>query len=1009
MNRPRRSFSPAILCWILTSMMAWAGGNAGDFLVDVWNADDGVPGNSVTGFAQGTDGYLWMVSDLALARFDGERFVDAQAEQFAPSPAEWEGPLHYARRLFKTRSGAVWLTTSEGDLWRWRGHEFEPWFPPRPSSHGLVRVWELGRNDVLALAHSGKLLRGGRNNPKEIADAGAEDRLMPETARLDAAGRVWFLTERGEVVRMGLDGSVVRPCKNGDAMPRPLTLTADAARTLWLGTENGLFVWRQGRFAPIPPPVTGQAFPVRAIQADLNQDRLWISSGEKAWIWREGRWTGPVGDWPDSVPWQARVVDHAGQLWLAPPTRGLWCLQPDGTTVQLGPEQGLSADATALFCDREGDVWASIYRLGIARIRKRRFNQVNVLDGRHATPLWNIAQDAEGSIWFSADFKGPVRWQPGTEAEPTRFSQGMNVAGWTKALTVDHSGRVAAALTGVGVVRLDHGVFEPALPWPDGAGFSRVLFQDHAGRWWLGTDLGLHSWSDGHWRKWGAESGLPVQPVRAITEDVQGRLWVGTFGGGLARLETNRWTCFTRQNGLVHNSIYTLYSGADGSLWVGTQGGLGRWRAGQFTSYTSQHGLPDNRVVQILEDGRGFLWLGTRDGLCRVSLASIDRVDRGEKRALDCLAFDRDDGLPTRVFQDRGSPACWRARDGRLWFLTASGAVYCRPGDLEIDTVRPPVRIEKLVLDGQPCPQPLDAGNPPGPRAQALSALALRSPARLELSPGAHLLEIHYTAPSLAVPERVQFQYQMVGLERDWVNAGSRRVALYNLLPPGQYRFRVRACNHDGVWNEIGAELALVVQPYLWQRPWFPALVGAVLACLTSGTVAWFQHLSLQRHLAKLELQRAKEAERTRISRDLHDHLGGSLTEISMLAADGSDPATPLEPPSGQFRLIKEKVDSIVTELDALVWVVDPQQDTLRSLASYLASFVEEYPGHGRFELPDRTAAHVARLAFEFGSPPSSLLDREGSGPQRRPPCPSHGNRLPDRTGGRAPPDHRPG
>jgi signal transduction histidine kinase/ligand-binding sensor domain-containing protein len=928
--------------------------DAPGFVVDVWKQDDGVPGNNVIGFGQSAEGYLWMVSDQAVARFDGERFVEAEVEELSPTPGEWQGPLRYVRRMFGGGEGALWLTTNDGALWGWQGQQFENWFPRNTSNRGFAQVLEISAQEVLAVTRSGRLLRGNPRSIRQIPVELGQEQMLAETVCRAPDGEIWFLSESGQVGRINSAGQLSWPWARPSAVAGALAVDL---RRVWVGTEAGLRVYRHGKFEEVPSPSSRPNFPVRAVLPGPG-DLLWVSSGEEVWSLNASQWYGPYGEWPRAVPPQAQLVDRVGRLWLAVPTEGLHCIGPDGSRASLGPAEGLAADSTALFCDREGSVWASIYRVGIARIRDRRFTPVRLSEGMHATPVWNIAEDGQGSIWFSPEFKGPVRWTRGAQQDWAPSTEGTQPSGWTKGLTVDRQGRASAAFMPGGIFYFAEASFQKLLPWPEDAGFTRVLYQDRSGVWWMGSDQGLHSWAQDRWKRWAPSEGLPAAPVRAITEDPDGHLWVGTFGGGLARWEGNRFVRYDRRNGLCSDSIYTLCAGTDGSLWAGTREGLARWKAGRFTAFRREHGLPDNRVVQILDDGQGCLWLGTRDGLCRVTVESLEETARGTRQKLDCLLFDRDDGLPTRVFQDRASPACWQARDGRLWFLTAAGPVFCWPDRLRRDSTPPPIQILDVLVDGRSESEKLDVS---AAMASPFAAVAALRPGALSLSPGPHVVEIRYAAPTLAVPERVTYQYQMQGLDPNWLDAGSRQTAVYSVLPPGRYRFRVRARNHDGVWSEGTANLALVVQPYLWQRAWFPVAVGAALVTASGLTFAWIQKARMRNKLARLELQQAKEAERTRISRDLHDHLGSSLTRISMLAEEPVDVGGNGNGASHQLRVIREKVNAAVGELDALVWAVDPQQDTLPSLGGYLASFAEDYvnaAGLGcRIEVPRQYSA----------------------------------------------------
>ncbi|MDO8596152.1 MAG: two-component regulator propeller domain-containing protein, partial [Sulfuricaulis sp.] len=357
-------------------------------------------------------------------------------------------------------------------------------------------------------------------------------------------------------------------------------MTSDRFGTIWVGASSGLFAWRNDQFEPHAPPNPSEPFPVQAVLASPTGG-LWVASRGQVWFYTDERWAGPMGDWPDQTPPYARLVDSSGRLWLGPPQKGLWCFTPGGKTTQLGPETGIQADAMALFCDREGTMWVSVYRTGVARVRNRLFTSVKVTAGLHTTPLWNVTEDGAGAIWFSPEFKSPVRWREGEEKEFALPSSASESGMWTKAMTVDRSGAVWAAIYGAGILRAENDAFQPALPWPRQARFARALYQDKSTNWWLGSDSGLHSWSNNRWRQWDSAAGLPNVPVRAVTEDSFGRLWVATFGGGVARLDEGRFTRFNRRHGIPNNLIYTVHGGADGSVWIGTHGGLARARNGR--------------------------------------------------------------------------------------------------------------------------------------------------------------------------------------------------------------------------------------------------------------------------------------------------------------------------------------------------------------------------------------------------------------------------------------------
>jgi signal transduction histidine kinase len=223
-----------------------------------------------------------------------------------------------------------------------------------------------------------------------------------------------------------------------------------------------------------------------------------------------------------------------------------------------------------------------------------------------------------------------------------------------------------------------------------------------------------------------------------------------------------------------------------------------------------------------------------------------------------------------------------------------------------------------------------------------------------EATPGRHSFEFHYTGLTFDAPERIQFRYQLEGWDQDWVEAGDDRVARYN-IPPGNYRFRVIACNSGGLWNEVGAGLALLVLPTLWQSLWFKIVIGLILLGLLALIIRRIERGRYRARLRRLEQEHAMQNERARIARDLHDELGSSLTYISMSVND-------LEPGDGEpFKKHKEKISAFATRtarsLDEIVWAINPVNDSLRNLLAYLTQFTREhFEGSGvncRFQIPD--------------------------------------------------------
>jgi len=271
------------------------------------------------------------------------------------------------------------------------------------------------------------------------------------------------------------------------------------------------------------------------------------------------------------------------------------------------------------------------------------------------------------------------------------------------------------------------------------------------------------------------------------------------------------------------------------------------------------------------------------------------------------------------------------------------------PTDLKINTNRPPVIIESVLVESQ---------------EQITNAFAAR-PQSLTIPPGREGLDIHYTSLNFSAPDSVRFKYQLGGYQSRWIEAGNSRVAGYPKLPPGNYLFRVIAFNEDGIENQIGASLAIIVQPAFWQTTSFKVVMALGLIGIIGGLIYYFSTQKLQRELAVLKQHEELEKERARIARDLHDQLGANLTQVSLLGELAeADKDLPAEVES-HAQQICQTARETTHALDEIVWAINPSNDTLEGLINYACKYAQEYLElagiRHRFEVPAQLpAAEIA-------------------------------------------------
>jgi signal transduction histidine kinase len=321
-------------------------------------------------------------------------------------------------------------------------------------------------------------------------------------------------------------------------------------------------------------------------------------------------------------------------------------------------------------------------------------------------------------------------------------------------------------------------------------------------------------------------------------------------------LRTGHFTNYSTGNGLPYDVIGTITQDAQGTIWIGTLGGgLIRYRDGKFRQITTHDGLFDDTIYSILEDTQGNFWMSCNVGVSRVSRAQLDGFADGKIPAVTALAFGEADGMRSRECNGN-SPGAMRASDGRLWFSTLGGAAVIDPSHIPFNRRPPPVLVERVIADGRPLPS---TGN-------------------MHVPPGKGGLEFQYAALSYLAPERVRFRYRLEGFDRDWVEAGTRRVAYYTNIPPGSYTFRAMACNNDGVWSAADASATVQLAPHFYQTYGFLGLCAGVVALLG----VWWHRSRVRRLTLRAERLHSLVDERTRAK----EALAESNQKLELALAD---------------------------------------------------------------------------------------------------------------------------
>lgn len=871
---------------------------------DRWQTDEGLPQSTVTSIVQTRDGYLWLGTQNGLVRFDGVNFKVFNRNN---TPAIKNDRIV---QLFVDRWGTLWVSGEEGELLCLREGRFQYHQVP------------------------------GKGTPFNYA------RRMCD----DAEGGLWLVSCEWQLIRLQ-GGEFARPSANwhlGGAEPD--AVASDESGGIWVLTGQGLGKWQNEEFRYLYEETNEGNFHVEV--AAGQKDGVWVASNQRLRKFKSGHWVADLGPfaWTNS-PIYDLFEDSRRQIWVATMGGGLFRYATDGTVLHLTSQDGLPSDFVRCVTeDREGNVWVGMENGGLCRLRSATFQSLGVRQGLSSDHVTSVCESASGDFWIAMDGDGLDQLLSRGGVNHYGSGQGlMNGHVWT--VLEDHQGGVWAGTWDGLYHRNGTGRFADL---SDGLTIGRQLFaiyQDRQNAVWLGQQgFGALTRIRGDERTIvKIPDSSPSLDVRAMVQDSAGGFWVGTEDDGLYCLKAGHWTHFGEKEGLRSRTVWSLLADDDGTLWIGTcGGGLSRLKNGHISTWTTKTGLINDVICQILEDDHSNLWLGSYGGVFQVSKSEL--ASGAANKMIRCISYDKTDGLPSIQCVGGCQPSGFRSQAGRLWFPTVKGFALVDPNAVPRNPLVPPVIIEGVTVDGHPMwPEENTVGS-------GVSNVVLK------ISPGRQRFEFRYTALSLTNPGKVRFKYRLETIEADWNDAGTKRIANYSYIPPGHYQFHVIACNNDGVWNETGDSLAIILMPYFWQTTWFLCLAVAAALGSVAGSVRYVVKRKMQRKIELVERERAVESERRRIANDIHDDLGAGLTEIVILSELAQNPGESRDAVQTDIRTVTDKARTLTHSLDEIVWAVNPENDTLDSFVSYTCNFAQNYLQSCRIRCRLDVPAHIPNV-----------------------------------------------
>jgi signal transduction histidine kinase/ligand-binding sensor domain-containing protein len=812
-----------------------------------WKIDDGFTNSEITSIAQTPDGYLWLGTELGLYRFDGLKNV-----QWRP-PADQALPSNWIFSLLTAHDGTLWIGTAKG-LASWKDGK-------------LIQYSQLAGFYIFKILED------------------REGAVWASGVSI-TAGKLCAI-RNGGVQCSGDDGTLGRGA---------FGLYDDSKGNLWAGVKNGLWRWKPG-----PPkfyPLNGESNGIVGFSEDSDGTLL-------------VGWKGAVNRFVDGKiqtdalqgstrPLQTGSMirsisrDRQGGMWIGTSDRGLVHVH-NGTVDTFTTSDGLSGQVvTALFEDREGNIWVATGS-GLDRFHDSAVTTYHIKQGLSSAAVNSVLADTNGAVWL-ATYDGLNQWT-NSQLKAVAVTGATSSRFVPDSLFQDRSGRIWIS-TPLQVGYLDNNHFVSLIDVP---GVVTGMAQDTAENLWVANEhAGLFQVfreklvQQVPWSSLGHSDYASVMAGDAL----RGGLWLGFFLGGVSYLKDGRiQASYAAPEGLAPGRVSDLLQDQAGTLWIATEGGLSRLRDGRITTLTSKNGLPCDAVHWLREDNAHAFWLYTSCGLVRIATSELNAlvtaVDQNinTKRSVAASIFDSSDGVKSIASGNHFNPSVARSTDGKLWFIALEGVSTVDPANLHINNLPPPVQIKSLVADRK--------------------VYDATSDARLGLPPLIRDLQIDYTALSLVAPEKILFRYMLEGRDTVWQEAGNRRQAFYTDLRPGNYRFRVMACNNSGVWNETGTYLDFSIAPAYYQTTWFRVLIVAGVLLLLAAAYQLRVRQVAGQVRARLE---ERVEERERIARDLHDTLLQSVQGLILSIDAAAQQIPPDQPAHRDLEKTLDRAEEVVAE-----------------------------------------------------------------------------------------------
>ena len=918
---------------------------------------DGLSQSTVEAILQDKTGFMWFATNDGLNKYDGYDFTTFRYESSDTNSIS----DNYVYGICEDDSGFIWVATNNGL------NKFDPVY------NKFTRFLNSADDPNSLSSNLVQAILKDKNNNIWAGTLGGGLNVLGHSSR-----KFYHLKQNNIDEKLSGFNMITSLCE-------------DRAGNIWAGTYNGnvaKIIIKAGNI--IRPDFLNYTFSTG--QNEVNENIVWdIKQDKNGKIWIATNRTGAIKLNPDNGSFiiydegqnklndlsvRRIFIDEDSTIYFGTKTGGLNVLNPEGTFtyIKANESSGSLNDNSiwSIYKERKGALWIGTEFGGV-----NKFDPLSTKFDLFQSYSKNLRKQRVLSFYEKENNLFLIGTDGGLILFDYKINHFANISGTeileneTVTAILEENNIIWIGTNGSGLfkVRLaKNGKNISSISKEDQyrsinkSAFSnnkiKVMFKSKTGYFWIGTYGGgvdLFNPENGKIIYNLSEKGIKEKFIYALLED-ENYLWIGTYGDGLLRYNilSGEIKKIIHQPGnlksLSNDRIYSLFLDHDKNLWIGTAGGLNKFnsRDESFMPLTSNEGIANDVIYSILEDDEGFIWVSTNKGISRFNTETKTFKN-----------FSLKDGLQDYEF-NRG--AALKSLDGKLIFGGINGFNIFKPKEITQNIYIPPVVITSFKKMNR----------------EIIFPKAISEIDTIILSYDENFFSFTFAALDFTNPEINSYAYKMDGFNKEWVISGNDRTATYTNLSPGSYIFKVKGSNNDGVWNETGAKIAIIITPPFWMT-WWAYLIYAILFL---GGLYLIRATEIRRREKKEEerLRREREAAllreaklktitieqekelekqkiRNRIAQDLHDEIGSNLSSISLMSdLIQKSEKTDAESINKIKRIHKVAKDSSQAMRD-IVWITNPTSDNLKDLITKMNEVANDLLAgiNWKFDFPEKT------------------------------------------------------